>query len=386
MADLFALLTRLCQASGVSGGEDQIRSLVARELGKLTDEVQITRLGSVIGIKRAKRPRGLRASLGPRLLIEAHMDQIGLVVTDIQEGFIRFQVVGSWDPRVLPAQNVIVHGRKPLRGIIGARPPHVLSQAERQKPIPLQSLFIDVGLSDARVRELVAIGDMITLEPRVTRLRNNLVVGQALDDRAGIAVLLEFLKQMQEMDHVWDLYAVANVSEEASALYVGAATSTAQIRPQLALALDVTYATQPGVADANVGALGQGPCIARGAHIHPFVHRRLVQTAQRAGIPYRVTVYGGDTKTDAGMMQVTAAGVPTGLVELPLRYMHTSVEMVHLEDLARAAELLRAFALSLDRADAEALPGETYTRASKSGAMRRARLHPSRLRAKPARR
>lgn len=368
MSALTELLTRFSQAHGTSGNEDAVRALVVREFKKLTDNIQITTHGSVIGVKyatnppRANKNRKPPPSDAPRLLVEAHMDEIGLVVTGIQDGFLRFDEVGYWDPRVLPSQNVLVHGRKVLPGVIGARPPHVLSAKERQESLPLQQLFIDVGMSDARVREFVSVGDVVTMDRSVTPLENGFYAGKAFDDRAALVVLLEFLRQMQNAAHAWDIYAVANVNEEDSALYLGALTSAFQIRPQLALCLDVTHAYQPGLAEAQLPRLGQGPCIARGANVHPFVFEKLRQAALREAIPHHVTVYGGDTETDAWMMQVAGEGIPTGLLEIPLRYMHTPVEMLHLDDVAHAAELVHAFAASLTREDAGALQGETFVR------------------------
>jgi endoglucanase len=371
MATLSDSLTKLSGTHGTSGHEDAVRALIVREFKKLTDTVEITPLGSVIGIQRAasaaprKRSRRAQTSRAPRLLVEAHMDEIGLIVTEIQDGFIRFEDIGHWDPRVLPSQNVLVHGRKTLPGVIGARPPHVLTADERKRSLPLTELFIDTGMTDARVRELVSPGDMITLDRAVIPLQNEMVAGKAFDDRAGLAALLEFLRQMQNVPHAWDIYAVANMNEEDSAVYVGAQTAAYAIQPQLAICLDVTHAQQVGLSDDALPHVGQGPCIARGANVHPFVFEKLRQAALRESIPHHVTVYGDDTETNAWIMQVTGDGIPTGLVEIPLRYMHSSVETIALPDVARVAELLRVFASNLNADDARALQGESFTRAPK---------------------
>lgn len=363
-------LVKFSQAYGISGFEDNIRELFIREVKKFVDEIELTPLGSVIAIKRAAQ-RSKRGHPVPRVLIEAHMDEIGFIVTGIENGFIRFATVGSFDARVLPSQNVMIHGRKRLPGVIGMRPPHVIPVAERKKPVPLQSLFIDVGMPDARVRECVNVGDPITLDRSMIPLRNNHLSGKSFDDRSALAVLLDALRQLQSVALEWDLYAVANVNEEQSSLYVGALTSTFQIKPELAIAIDVTYAEQPGVPDVNVAHLGEGPNIAMGANIHPFVHRRLVDAATSHAIPYRVSVYAGDTQTNAWMMQVVAEGVPTGLLEIPLRYMHTSVEMLNLNDLERTAELIKESVASLKASDHQALQGETFVRVPE-----RKRRHP----------
>jgi putative aminopeptidase FrvX len=367
MAGLSELLTKFSQTHGTSGYEENVRALVVREFKKLVDEIEITALGSVVGIKRAPRPspgkrNGRGAAEPPRLLVEAHMDEIGLLVTGIENGFLRFDEIGYFDPRVLPSQNVLVHGRKMLRGVIGSRAPHVLSAADRKKSLPLSDLFIDVGMDDARVRAFVRVGDFITLDRRVLALQNNFVAGKAFDDRASLIALLEMLRRLQGTHHAWDVYAVANVNEEDSAVYVGALTSAFHIRPHIAICLDVTHAQQPGLNDAAAPRSGSGPCIARGANVHPFVFEKLRDAAAGASIPYQITVYGGDTETDAWMMQVAGEGVATGLLEIPLRYMHTSVETIHLDDVAHMAEHLRVFAASLDNADARKVQGERFVR------------------------
>lgn len=379
MSAIPELLTKFSQAHGASGYEDQVRALVVREFNKLVDRVNITPLGSVIGIKEANVKRGARrneqarnAAQTPRVLVEAHMDEIGLLVTDIQDGFIRFDEIGMFDPRVLPSQNVLVHGRKILPGVIGARPPHVLTAAERTRSIPLRDLFIDVGMSDASVRELVSVGDFITLDRDVISLQNDFVAGKAFDDRCCLVALLEMLRALQNMEHAWDVYAVANVNEEDSAVYVGALTSTRAIQPDIAICLDVTHAHQPGLNDDAAPLARQGPCIARGANVHPVVFEKLRQAALRGAIPHQITVYGDDTETNAWMMQVTDAGVPTGLVEIPLRYMHTSVETIHLDDVARMAELLSTFVGALESQDALAFQGETFVRVPLTRIARRA--------------
>lgn len=359
------LLTKFSQTHGASGYEDQVRALVVREFNKVVDRVQITPLGSVIGIQKANLKKSARRnSPAPRVLIEAHMDEIGLLVTDIQNGFIRFDEIGMFDPRVLLSQNVVVHGRKTLPGVIGARPPHVLTAAERSKSIALRDLFIDVGMSDASVRELVSVGDFITMDRSVIPLQNNFVAGKAFDDRCCLVALLETLRRLQNIEHAWDVYAVANVNEEDSSVYVGALTSTLAIQPDIAITLDVTHAHQPGLDDDAAPRAQLGPCIARGANVHPVVFEKLHQAAVRESIPHQITVYGADTETNAWMMQVAGAGVPTGLVEIPLRYMHTPVEMIHLDDMANMADLLCALVASLSAEDALAFRGETFVRAA----------------------
>jgi endoglucanase len=188
-----------------------------------------------------------------------------------------------------------------------------------------------------------------------------------MDDRACLVALLEMLRRLEGMPHAWDIYAVANVNEEDSAVYVGALTSTYAIQPQIAICLDVTHGLQPGLSDEAAPGVSRGPCIARGANIHPFVFDKLRVVAEQGELKHQVTVYGGNTETNGWMMQVAGAGVATGLVELPLRYMHTSVETIHRDDVAGMAELLSAFAGTLDLEDASALEGERFVRGTARG-------------------
>ncbi len=355
------LLIELSEASGVSGHEDAVSRIVAREMEPFADEISYSRLGSVIALKRATRTRRhkSRASQSPKLLFEAHIDEIGLMVTALDRGVIRFVAVGSFDPRVLLAQDVLVHGRETLPGIIGARPPHVLTAEERGKPVPLNDLFIDVGLSDARLRALVSVGDTITIDRRVSRLCNGRFAGKAFDDRCAVVAVIEALKQLSQVEHGWDIYAVANVQEEHGTFYPGAFTSTFQVRPDVAIALDVTHAEQPGMSAVNAVALGKGPGLALGPNIHHTVHTKLMQVARSREIPHQITAYAGSTGTDAWAMQVVSTGIPTGLLDLPLRYMHTSVETIALADIEYSARLLAAFSAELDESFYRDLQVET---------------------------
>jgi putative aminopeptidase FrvX len=349
-------LQKLSEAHGVSGYEHAIRDLVIEEFRPLVDELSVDALGNVIAIKRGFRKPKDKTPIR-KVLIEGHMDEIGLMVTDIDHGFIRFTQVGGFDVRVLLAQEVFVHGKKQLRGIIGSRPPHVLSAEEREQVIPMSDLFIDVGLSEDKVRDLVQVGDMITLARDVIELKNNLIAGKAFDDRAAVATVAEALHQLQSLKHTWDVYAVANVQEEIGLR--GAMTSTFAVNPDVAIAIDVGHADQPNVPEVNRVPLDDGMGIALGPNIHPVVHHKMVRIAESYEIPYKVTAYSGPTGTNAWAIQVVREGIPTGLIDIPLRYMHTSVETVSVNDLERVGRLLAMFCASLDEEFAKELSGET---------------------------
>ncbi len=357
-----ALLKKLSESSGVSGHEDRVRALVRTEMEKYADKVWISRLGSVVALKRGRAKNGKFPNSSkeerPRVLLEGHMDEIGLVVTNLERGFIRFDEIGGFDVRVLLGQQVVVHGRRDLPGLIGSRAPHVFTEAERTKAVPMDKLFVDVGLPEEKVSELVQVGDTITIARRVVNLKGGLLAGKAFDDRAAVVTVIDALRQLQALAHPWDVYAVSNVQEEDGAFFAGATTTTFEIRPDVAIALDVNHADQPGVNEMNVTPLREGPGIARGPNIHPLIHERLVKIAQDNEIPHRVTVYPGATGTNAWAMQVVAEGIPTGLIDLPLRYMHTSVETLSVDDLERASRLLAQFVASLDDEFAKQVRGE----------------------------
>jgi putative aminopeptidase FrvX len=335
-------LKQLSTASGVSGYEAAVRQIIAAEFQPYADEVRTDKLGSVIGLKRANTGQAAQG----KIMLAGHLDEIGLMVTKIEKGFLRFTQVGGFDVRVLLGQEVLVHGQRPLPGIVGSRPPHVLPADERDKVIPMDELWIDVGLPEAEVNDLVQVGDLVTVTRTVVELKNNLVSGKAFDDRAAVVCLAECLRHLAAMKHGWDVYAVATVQEETG--LKGAMTAAFGISPDIGIAIDVGHGDMPGVPEADTLKLGKGPGIAFGPNIHPKLYEKLVAVAKANEIPYQVDPVPGATGTDAWAIQVTREGVPTALLDIPLRYMHTSVETLSTTDLERIGRLLALFIVSLD--------------------------------------
>ncbi len=336
----FRLLAELTGLSGVSGQEEPLRTVLRGHLASRVDQVRTDALGNLRGIKHGQ-------PAGPRILLAAHMDEIGLVVTQIEGGFLRFTRVGGADLRVLPAQEVTVHtAQGDLPGVIASRPPHVLGPEERRHPFRQDQLFIDLGLEEAQVRERVQVGDFVSLRQETVRLGQAFATGKAVDNRASLVVLLRTLDHLQTMAHAWEVVALATVQEEIT--LGGAYTGTYRVRPHVGIALDVTFARQPGVSDEEAVAWDRGPAIALGPNIHPRVRERLVETAQRHEIPYVEEVLPGHSGTDAWAIQVTRSGVPTGLLSLPIRNMHTPGETVCLRDMERTARLLAHFIAELE--------------------------------------
>lgn len=331
--DYATLLKELSEASGVSGYEAEVRELVTKAMEPYVDELRVDKMGNLIGLKRGsgEEPR-------KRVMLAGHMDEIGLIVTHIERGFLRFTQVGGYDVRVLPAQEVLVHGETPLPGIVAARPPHVLPPEERDKVTKIEELWIDVGLPPEQVDAQVHVGDLVTLRAPLTELRNERMAGKALDDRTAVVTIVACLEELGRMRHEWDVYAVATVQEEIGLR--GAITSTFGIFPDVGIAVDVSHGDMPGVSEAQTIGMGKGPSIGVGPNLHPKLVDALIETARQYEIPYQVEPNPGPTGTDAWAIQVSRSGVPTGLIGLPLRYMHNPVEIVDLGDLRRAGRLL----------------------------------------------
>lgn len=332
--DTKQLLEKLTIVPGVSGYEKKVAGIIQDILTPYVDQVRLGKLGSVICCKKGTfRQRPLK------VMLAAHMDEIGLVVTKIErEGFLRFATVGGVDQRTLPGQEVTVHGQHPLPGIIGAKPPHVQEPGEQEKAYKLDRLFIDTGLPEEQVKQIVSVGDFITVNRTLSMLNNNIATGKALDDRAGVAVLFECLKELQQVQHGADIYAVATVQEEVG--YRGAMVSAYGISPHIGIAIDVCHGNSPGVPEDKSSILGDGPVLGIGPHVHHKLFAKLVETAQDRGIKYQLNPSPSPEGTDTWALQINQAGLPTALISIPLRYMHTSVEAVSLDDIKQAGRLI----------------------------------------------
>ena len=287
---------------------------------------------------------------GPLLAIVTHIDEIGLVVSHIDEkGFLYFNPIGGWDPQILVGQRVEVRGREGLvPGVVGRKPIHLLDLDQRKKVVQLKGLHIDFGAADREAAEaLIRVGDPAVIAAEPQPLDGTRLASRSMDNRLGAYVSLEALRRVHERDSLkgTSLAAIAAVQEEIGLF--GARTSTFAVEPDLAIAVDVTHGTDaPGVDEKEVGShpLGSGPVIGRGSTLSPKVSELLIDAAEEAGIEYTLAASGRGTSTDADAIQISRSGVPTGLVSIPLRYMHSPVEVVDLEDVEATVELIAAFA------------------------------------------
>jgi len=349
--DTADLLRQLVDARGPSGYEAELRGVASERLGGFADELRVDALGNVIALKRGDGdgPR-------PSLMLAAHMDEIGLIVSAIEKGFLRVTCIGGWDHRVLFGHRVTVHGRRELPGMVVSVPPHFTAPAEREKPVSLDKLFVDVGLPPDEVERHVQVGDVITLRARLVRLNGAFAAGKAMDDRAAVAAVVLCLEELARRRHSWDVYAVATVQEETGC--IGAGVGAYGIEPTAAIAIDVTFGQQTGagrIETYDTFKMDGGPTIALGPNIHPHMYDRLVAAAKAVELPYQVETAPGNSGTDAWAIQVARSGIPTGLLGIPVRSMHTPVETVCLRDIERTGRLLAEFIVRLDDAFAATL-------------------------------
>jgi len=331
------LLKRLSDAHGVSGYEGNLRSIIRKELEGYVDEITEDPMGNLITVKHGD---------DFRIMVASHMDEIGLMAQYIDEkGFIRFVTLGGWFPPTLFTQRVILHGRKgDLTGVIGAKPPHVMTPEDRKKVIRIEDMFIDVGASSAdEVAEMgIEIGTPITIDREFSSLRGKRVTGKALDNRVGVAMLI---KAMQQMKSPHTVYAVFTVQEELG--LKGAKVSAFSINPNCAIATDVTIpGDHPGVEkkDATV-EMGKGPVLGlvsasgRGLMADPRMAAWLRQTAEKNEIPYQVEV-GTGGNTDATIIHLVRGGIPSIPFSVAARYIHSPVEVVDCLDIEAGVSLL----------------------------------------------
>jgi endoglucanase len=280
-------------------------------------------------------------------MIATHMDAIGLIVSGISGEFLHVANLGGIDIRVLPGQAVTVHSEgSDLPGIIAQPPAHLLPEGEAKGAVALKYLLVDVGFSARQVTRKIKIGDTISFATEPTEMSGGLLAGHSLDNRASVAALTLCLEELESRDHIWDIWAAATVQEEIG--HMGASTSAFQICPDLAIAVDVTFAKGPGASNWETFDLGSGPTIGLGAVNHPFLHEKFKELAEKLEMPCGIEILPGTSGTDGDDLQISAEGIPTIVISIPIRYMHTPVEMVATKDIQRTARLMTEFITMLD--------------------------------------
>lgn len=342
MLELPAFLKKMISTSGLSAYEAPIRQIIEDTWRPLTDELSVSRIGSLHGFKRGAQTGDPRRSI----LIATHMDAIGMMVTRIVDGYLYFTEIGGLDPRVLPGQPVTVFGREELPGVIVKPPAHLLPADAQNGVVPLEMLMIDTGYPARRVNQLVRPGDLVAFAQSPMEMGSDLIAGHSLDNRASVAALTHCLDVLQTRHHAWDVWAVATVQEEET--LGGAATSAHHLRPDLAIAVDVTFGKEPNSPAHKTQELNKGPVLGWGPNVHPGLHKALKQAAERLEMSTQFEIHTRHSGTDAYSLQTAVEGIPTMVVSIPLRYMHTPVEVINLKDVTRVGRLLAEFIAGLD--------------------------------------
>ena len=343
MADILPFLKSMISVSGLSGHETPIAKIIREKWDTLVDETSISRVGSLHGLKK-----GFGESPRPSVMIATHMDAIGMMVSKITDGFLHIANIGGIDVHVLPGAEVTVHANSgdELHGVIVMPSAKLLPEEAGSGALDIHYLLVDTGLNPRDVEKKVRVGDLVSFANEPLELAGDVISGHTLDNRASVAALTVCLEELQGKSHVWDVWAVATVQEEVT--YLGAYSSAFALRPQIAIAVDGTFAKGPGADGWQTHPLGKGVGLCIGPNMHPFLHAKLKDLADKLEIPWFMDVTPSHSGTDAYPMQTTVEGIPTALVEYPLRYMHTPVEIVSVKDIQRVGRLLAEFIASLE--------------------------------------
>jgi len=337
MDALLPFLKSLLEVSGLSAYEQPAARLIEAKWRPLADEVHFSHLGSLHALKRGRGPEPR-----PSLLVAAHMDSIGLIVTGLQDGLLQLAAVGGVDPAILPGAVVRVHtAGGDLPGIISAA-----AREDRNRAPAFVDLRLDTGLSAAQTRRRIKVGDLVSFDNPPTELPGGLITGHSLDNRASVAAVTYALRELDSRAHHWDVWVAATAQEETTT--AGAATSAFQLRPNMAVIVDVTFAEGPGVPSWSGFKPGEGPTLGVGPVIHPGLHRRFREAAERLGWTLPVEPMPDYSLTDADVVQVTAEGIPCMVLGIPIRYMHTPVEIAAIKDIERTGRLLTEFIATLE--------------------------------------
>lgn len=337
--DIFQTIKQLSDTSGPSGCEEAVGAVAARLLAPYVDEIRTDRLNNVIGVRRCGKPGA------KKLLLDAHLDEIGFVVTGVEEGFLRFSTVGGVDARMLPACELKLLTTPPRVGVVTALPPHLQTAGEMEKTIPISDLRIDIGMEHSAAQAAVPVGTRAVYRTECFRLGRDQVCGKALDDRACVAALLYTMELLCAQQLDVDVYVLLSSFEETGG--AGATTAAFGIMPDYCIAVDVTHGRTPDAGKADTFPLDKGPTVAVGPNATRWMARRFEEKAKGQDIPYQIEVLPGHSGTNGWELQISREGVATAILSLPLKYMHTPVEVIHLPDLERLSRLLAAFAVNL---------------------------------------
>lgn len=329
------ILRALCGVGAPSGFERPAVLAAQELLEPLVDEIWIDRLGSLVGVRRCGKPGA------KKLLLDAHLDEVGLVVTGIKDGFLRFKANGV-DVRMLPDREVTILTQPPILGVVACLPPHVLSAEEREKAPEIKDLYVDTGLSQEEAERRIPVGTPMVYRTDFTVLGERQLCAKAMDDRACFAALLRTAELLRDQELDMDLYIVGSVCEETGG--VGARVLAQGLSPDFCVAVDVTHGKTPDSPKEGAFVMGSGPVVGIGPNMARWMVRRLLDEAEKLGLAVQKEVMEGSSGTNGWELQIANEGIATAVLSVPLKYMHTPVEVVEPGDIEATARLLAAFA------------------------------------------
>ncbi len=331
---MMEVLKELCNLRGVSGNEENAADYIMQLFLQNSDKCYKDKMGNVIAI--------INNAADFTVLIEAHIDEIGLIVSEIDSnGFIKFTSVGGINSAILPAKEVIVHGKSDLFGVIGAKPPHLMTEDEKNKKLEFDSLFIDVGLNKTEVIKYVSVGDVISFKGGFTNLQNGMFASKSVDNRAGVYVLYKLMECLKNEKLNINLVFLAAVQEELGCL--GAKTAVFDIKPDYAVVIDVTHGKSNYIDKYQGYNLGDGPTVGVGPNFSNSYNDKLLEFCKNNGFKYQIEVCEGHSGTDAWPIQISRSGIPCSLLSVPLRHMHSEVELASIKDIDLTVDILSQY-------------------------------------------
>lgn len=333
------LVCKLCSAPGVSGNESNVSHVIKNELCKF-GETFIDKNGNVfLNLVNKKENK-------KTLMLDAHMDQVGFVVTAVQErGFVKIVSCGGIDPRVMKGTSVVIHGKEDVLGTVCLTAPHLKEKNKDESVKEVVDLDVDTGLSSDKAKNLISLGDVVTFKEEPSVLLNNRISSPGIDNRASVAVLIKAVELIDAFKDSIDFNIVVAFTVQEETTGKGAITSSYQIDPDEAIVVDTSFAKQPGISNYKTGTMSGGPMIGISPSLDRKMFEELKKFANKSDIPYQVEVMGGKTGTNADHISVSRAGVRTALISVPIKYMHTPVEVVDVRDIEYSAELIKMYVL-----------------------------------------
>ena len=339
--DIRKTLDTLCSMAGPSGFERAVAEQAVELMRPYVDEAAVDRFGNAIGVRLCGRPGA------KKLLLDAHLDEIGLMVTGVEEGFLRFRTIGGVDPRMLPDRELTVMTQPPILGVVACLPPHVLQAEDMKKSIPIDDLRVDVGMSQEQAEAAIPIGTPMVFRGGSFALDGDKLCGKSMDDRSCFVTLLRAAELLRDRELDVDLYLLGSTREEVSG--AGATVGTWAVQPDFCVAVDVTHGKTPDGPADKAFAIGGGPAIGVGPNMTRWMTDRMLAKAKERQIPYQLEVMSGHTGTNGWEMQISREGVATSVLSLPLKYMHSPIEVLSLADMEQVAALLVAFTEGLGK-------------------------------------